>query len=51
VTVYAFAIENFKRPPDEVDALMDLCKEKLTELCEQGWVMPVTANQAIFRRS
>ncbi|KAF8499934.1 Decaprenyl diphosphate synthase-like protein [Gautieria morchelliformis] len=36
VTVYAFAIENFNRPPDEVDALMDLCKEKLTELCEQG---------------
>lgn len=34
VTVYAFAIDNFKRPPAEVDALMALCKDKLTELCE-----------------
>ncbi|KAF8582320.1 Di-trans-poly-cis-decaprenylcistransferase [Ramaria rubella] len=36
VTVYAFAIENFKRSPAEVESLMNLCEEKLNELCEQG---------------
>ncbi|KAF9024751.1 Di-trans-poly-cis-decaprenylcistransferase [Hymenopellis radicata] len=36
VSVYAFAIENFKRSPDEVAALLDLCQEKLLELCEHG---------------
>ncbi|KAG0289199.1 cis-prenyltransferase, partial [Dissophora globulifera] len=34
VTVYAFSIENFKRPPDQVDTLMELAKTKLAELCE-----------------
>ncbi len=32
--MYAFAIENFKRPEDEVQALMALSQEKLLELCE-----------------
>jgi ditrans,polycis-polyprenyl diphosphate synthase len=36
VTVYAFSIENFKRPKDEVDALMKLAEEKLLELCSRG---------------
>jgi len=36
VSAYAFSIENFKRPPDEVDALMTLAEEKLLELCEHG---------------
>ncbi|KAF8909960.1 Di-trans-poly-cis-decaprenylcistransferase [Mucidula mucida] len=36
VSVYAFAMENFKRSPDEVAALLDLCQEKLLELCEHG---------------
>ncbi|KAF9930899.1 hypothetical protein FBU30_011097 [Linnemannia zychae] len=36
VTVYAFSIENFKRPPDQVATLMELAKTKLTELCEQS---------------
>jgi len=36
VTVYAFSIENFKRPKDEVDALMILLEEKLVEICQQG---------------
>ncbi|KAK0188030.1 dehydrodolichyl diphosphate synthetase [Armillaria mellea] len=36
VSVYAFAIENFKRPKDEVEALMALSQEKLSELCEHG---------------
>lgn len=36
VTVYAFSIENFKRSPEEVDALMKLAKDKLYELCKKG---------------
>ena len=36
VTVYAFAIDNFKRPPVEVDGLMNLAKEKIRDVCEQG---------------
>ncbi|KAF9051229.1 Di-trans-poly-cis-decaprenylcistransferase [Hymenopellis radicata] len=36
VSVYAFAIENFKRSPEEVAALMTLCQDKLLELCEHG---------------
>ena len=35
VTVYAFSIENFKRPKDEVDGLMDLTAEKFN-LITQG---------------
>ncbi|CAE7198174.1 unnamed protein product [Rhizoctonia solani] len=38
VTVYAFSIENFKRPRGEVDTLMSLAKDKLDELCSHGWV-------------
>ncbi|KAG0345417.1 cis-prenyltransferase [Podila humilis] len=36
VTVYAFSIENFKRPPDQVETLMELAKTKLAELCEES---------------
>ncbi|KIY49689.1 Di-trans-poly-cis-decaprenylcistransferase [Fistulina hepatica ATCC 64428] len=36
VSVYAFAIENFKRPEDEIDALMDLAEHRLVELCSHG---------------
>jgi ditrans,polycis-polyprenyl diphosphate synthase len=36
VSAYAFSIENFKRSPEEVDALMDLAEEKLLEICGQG---------------
>lgn len=36
VSVYAFAIENFKRSQDEVDALMALAEDKLTEMCKHG---------------
>ena len=32
VTVYAFSIENFKRSPEEVNALMDLSREKYKKL-------------------
>lgn len=40
VTIYAFAINNFRRPPDEVEALMSLSKEKLVELASHGYVHP-----------
>jgi ditrans,polycis-polyprenyl diphosphate synthase len=36
VTAYAFSIENFKRPPEEVDALMRLAEDKLLEMCSHG---------------
>ncbi|KAF9977055.1 cis-prenyltransferase [Actinomortierella ambigua] len=36
VTVYAFSIENFGRPPDQVETLMELAKTKLTEMCEES---------------
>jgi ditrans,polycis-polyprenyl diphosphate synthase len=36
VTVYAFSIENFKRSPDEVDALMTLAEDKLRKLAKEG---------------
>lgn len=34
VSVYAFSIENFKRPDDEVSFLMNFAAEKLGELVE-----------------
>lgn len=36
VTVYAFSIENFKRPQHEVNALMEIAKIKLIQLCQHG---------------
>jgi len=36
VTVYAFSIENFKRPLHEVNALMEITKIKLAQLCQHG---------------
>jgi len=35
VTVYSFSIENFKRPKEEVDGLMDLFKDRMQELCRE----------------
>ncbi|CAG8815943.1 5167_t:CDS:2, partial [Gigaspora rosea] len=35
VTIYAFSIENFKRPKEEVDMLMELGKTKFIEFCEK----------------
>ncbi|KAI9057870.1 Di-trans-poly-cis-decaprenylcistransferase [Trametes sanguinea] len=39
VSAYAFSIENFKRSPEEVNALMDLAEEKLLELCQKGDIL------------
>ncbi|KAF8548175.1 Di-trans-poly-cis-decaprenylcistransferase [Imleria badia] len=36
VTVYAFAIENFNRPKEEVDTIMDLAEERLVEIAQRG---------------
>lgn len=34
--MYAFSIENFKRPKHEVNALMEIAKIKLHQLCQHG---------------
>lgn len=39
VTVYAFAIDNFRRSKDEVDALMELARIRLLELTEKNDVV------------
>ena len=36
VTVYAFSIDNFKRSPEEVNALLTLCEEKLRKMCDES---------------
>ena len=36
VSVYAFAIDNFNRPQEEVDALMSLARSSLQEICAKG---------------
>lgn len=38
VSVFAFSIENFKRPSEEVNALMQLAEQRFCELCEKGCV-------------
>lgn len=37
VSVYAFSIENFKRPPVEVNTLMELAKTKLRDISQKGY--------------
>lgn len=39
MTVYAFSIENFKRPKYEVDNLMEITKEKLEQICEKEGIV------------
>jgi undecaprenyl diphosphate synthase len=46
VTVFAFAIENFKRSEAEVDALMELAETKLLELANHGCV---SCDPCVFR--
>lgn len=41
ISVYAFSIDNFKRAPEEVSALMHLAEDKYNELAKvsprRGW--------------
>eukprot|EP01129_Flabellula_baltica_P013499 TRINITY_DN6275_c0_g1_i1.p1 TRINITY_DN6275_c0_g1~~TRINITY_DN6275_c0_g1_i1.p1 ORF type:complete len:258 (+),score=23.82 TRINITY_DN6275_c0_g1_i1:54-827(+) len=39
LSVYAFSIDNFKRPKDEVDGLMNLLRERMKELKDHHEVM------------
>ena len=36
VSVYAFAIDNFNRPKEEVEGLMTMAHESLLKLCDEG---------------
>jgi len=36
ITVYAFAIDNFRRTAEEVEKLMEMGKSKMREICERG---------------
>lgn len=36
VTVYAFSLENFKRPAEEVAEIMRMCEEKFREMLEES---------------
>ncbi|KAG9015926.1 RNA helicase [Tulasnella sp. 427] len=49
VSVYAFAIENFKRPEEEVTALMDLAKNKLIEMTQKGYDKLLVLSYASMR--
>ncbi|PSN55286.1 Dehydrodolichyl diphosphate synthase complex subunit DHDDS [Blattella germanica] len=55
VTVYAFSIENFKRTPEEVDALMELARQKFQrllnekdKLMENGVCIRVIGNMSLL---
>ncbi|KAF8443017.1 Decaprenyl diphosphate synthase-like protein [Boletus edulis BED1] len=39
VTVYAFAIENFNRPEEEVETIMKLAEERLVEIAQRGEIL------------
>jgi ditrans,polycis-polyprenyl diphosphate synthase len=49
VSAYAFAIDNFKRPQDEVDGLMNLAEKALLELCSYGCVVISALHGAALR--
>ncbi|PRT54148.1 Dehydrodolichyl diphosphate synthase complex subunit RER2 [Wickerhamiella sorbophila] len=36
VTVYAFSLENFRRPTAEVEALMEIARTRLRQICDRG---------------
>lgn len=38
VSAYAFSIENFKRSPLEVEAIMELARKGIEEICKEGYV-------------
>ncbi len=39
VTVYAFAIDNFNRSPEEVDSLMELAEQKFRNMLWEGYAV------------
>ncbi|KAJ7778637.1 Decaprenyl diphosphate synthase-like protein [Mycena maculata] len=39
VSVYAFAIDNFRRSPEEIDHLMNLAHDKLMEMSQHGQIL------------
>ncbi|KAJ7287238.1 Decaprenyl diphosphate synthase-like protein [Mycena rebaudengoi] len=39
VSVYAFAMDNFRRSPEEIDHLMHLAHDKLMEMSKQGQIL------------
>ncbi|KAF7305189.1 Alkyl transferase [Mycena kentingensis (nom. inval.)] len=39
VSVYAFAMDNFRRSPEEIDHLMNLAHDKLMEMSKQGQIL------------
>jgi undecaprenyl diphosphate synthase len=48
VTVYAFSIENFNRPPGEVEGLMEMARVRLVEICEKGYVGFLSTRKRLF---
>ena len=50
VTVYAFSLDNFKRSKEEVDALLNLCEEKIDDL-EQNFLMRHKINDRTHMQS
>ena len=42
VSVYAFSVENFKRSPEEVNALMQLAEIKLQEMLKVSLSWPLS---------
>ncbi|KAG1853282.1 putative undecaprenyl diphosphate synthase-domain-containing protein, partial [Suillus tomentosus] len=50
VTVHAFAIANFNRPPDKVCTLMKLAEERLVKIAQDGCCLCVFRSQLIKRR-
>lgn len=41
MTVYAFSIDNFKRPQIEVDTLMDLVRTRFRQLLKDEYGVPI----------
>jgi ditrans,polycis-polyprenyl diphosphate synthase len=51
ISAYAFAIDNFRRPEEEVEGLMTLAEKALLELCSYGCVFVSAFYGAALRTS